>query len=131
MAKISGGVKIQDVGPPLRPKKCFQQLRSGVGPKLTKKLGVKHGYLEEGGPNMVQIHHGLKTSRKLRGSKKGQNSMWGKTRHLERRLHPDNEPAIQALKESTAKPLKLVGDCQDRGVCLARLAEQRGWHGAL
>ncbi len=23
MAKISGGVKIQDFGPPLRPKKCF------------------------------------------------------------------------------------------------------------
>ena len=35
MTKNSGGVKIQDFGPPLRPKKCFKQLKNGVGPKLT------------------------------------------------------------------------------------------------
>ena len=45
MAKISCGVKILDFGPPLRPK---------AGQKLSKKSGgVKHGYLQEGGPKMA------------------------------------------------------------------------------
>ena len=39
MAKISGGVKIQDFGPPLRPKKCFKQLKKLGRPKIDEKIG--------------------------------------------------------------------------------------------
>ena len=39
MAKISGGVKIQDFGPPLRPKKCFKQLKKWGRPKIDEKIG--------------------------------------------------------------------------------------------
>ena len=46
MAKMLGGVNFQHFGPPLRPKKCFQQQKNGVGPQLTNiSGGVKHGHL--------------------------------------------------------------------------------------
>ena len=45
MAKILGGVKFQHVGPPLRPKKCFLQLKKFGRPKIDEKSGgAKHGH---------------------------------------------------------------------------------------
>ena len=64
MAKNLGGVKFQHFGPPLWPKKVLLTAEKvGFGPKLTKKSG------------------GVKTRISLRERpKKGQNSIWGKTR---------------------------------------------------
>ena len=63
MAKISGGAKIQDFGPPLRPKKCFQQSTKWGRPKIDEKnrVGQNTDILKKGRP------------------KKGQNSSWSKT----------------------------------------------------
>ena len=59
MAKISGGVKIQDFEPPLRPKKCFKQLKKWGRPKIDEKIWWgKPGYLWEGGPKMAKIEYG-------------------------------------------------------------------------
>ena len=65
MAKISGGVKIQDFGPPLRPKKCFYQLKKWGRPKIDEKIGWGETRISSRGR-----------------PKNGQNSIWGKTGHL-------------------------------------------------
>ena len=56
MAKILGGVNFQHFGPPLRPKKCFKQLKKWGRPKIDENFGWS------------------KTRKSLRGRpKKGQN----------------------------------------------------------
>ena len=60
---ISGGVKIQDCGPPLRPKKVrLTAEKVGFGPKLAKiSGGVKPGHLEVGrGQKMAKIQYEVK-----------------------------------------------------------------------
>ena len=39
MAKVLGGVKFQHLGLPLRPKKCFSQMKKGGRPKIDENFG--------------------------------------------------------------------------------------------
>ena len=55
----------------------------GIGPKLAKiSGGVKPGHLEEGRAQKWPKFIMGKNIEKIRGPKKGQNSIWSKTGHL-------------------------------------------------